>query len=69
MAEGTLSAIPAMATIHDNDILEVHPSRSHLAMNRSLDLPFFLDFESYVGSLPDSDQRLLEHVYFYMGPF
>jgi hypothetical protein len=44
-----------MATIHDNDALELHPSRSHLAMDRS---PF-----------PDSDQRLLEHVYSYMGPF
>jgi hypothetical protein len=63
------SAVPAMATIHDNDVLELHPSRSHLAMDPLLDLPFFLDFESYVASLSDSDQRLLEHVYFYMGPF
>jgi hypothetical protein len=58
-----------MATLHDNDVLELHLTRSHLVMELSPALPLFLDFKSNVGSLPYSDQRLLENVYFYMGPF
>jgi hypothetical protein len=62
------SAIPAMATIHDNSVLEMHPSGSHSVMNDPPHLPFFEDFDSYVRSLPESDRTLLEHISFYMGP-
>jgi hypothetical protein len=61
------SAIPTMATIHDNDVLELHPPSSLSVLQPSS--PLFVTFSSYVASLPVSDRRLLEHVAFHMGPF
>ena len=58
-----------MATSHDNDVLELHPSDHRYVVPSSSDSPVFTDFPSYVASLSASDQRLLEHVHFYIGPF
>jgi hypothetical protein len=57
-----------MATIHDDNVLELLPSCRCQAPIIKSRLIFFDDFSSYVAALPDSDRLLLEHVSFYMGP-
>jgi hypothetical protein len=64
------SAIPAMATLHDDDVLELHETTGHhQAVSLQSAHPLFTDFSLYVAALPAAEQQLLEHVTFYMSPF
>lgn len=63
------SSVPAGATIHENDVLELFSPLGKQAIKSSPAPATFLDFASYVASLPDSDKRLLDNVHFHIGPF